>query len=118
MSIKLSNTPKMVLKCFSYYGVEPLVPIKVMMNSEKYTDVLTKKVTSQMARTFPEGSGVFQQNLAPCRTSCTDKNVFALNSLSVLNWPENSPNLIPRENLRSIKKLQLRRKDCIIMVKI
>ena len=52
--------------CFSYYGIGPLKPVESMMNSEKYLDVLTKKVIPEMARKFPEGSGIFQQDLAPC----------------------------------------------------
>ena len=51
--------------CFSYYGVGPLKPVEGMMNSEKYLDFLTKKVIPEMARKFPESSGIFQQDLAP-----------------------------------------------------
>ena len=56
-----------------------------MRNSEKYTDVLTKKATPEMARKFPEGLEVFQQDLAFCHTSRKVKNVFALNNISVLD---------------------------------
>ena len=51
--------------CFSYYGVGQLKPVEGMMNSEKYLDVLTKKGKPEMARKFPDGSGIFQQDLAP-----------------------------------------------------
>ena len=69
--IKLPNTPpkKMFWGCFCYYGVGPLEPIEGVINSEKYLDVLTKKVKSEMARKFPESSGIFQQDLVPCHTS-------------------------------------------------
>ena len=87
------------------------MPMEDMMNSEKYTDALTKKVTPEMARRFLEGSRVFQQDLAPCHTSRKVKNVFGLNSISVLDWLGNSPDLYSIENLRSNTKLQLRRKE-------
>ena len=54
--------------CFSYYGVGPLKSVEGMMNFEKYLDVLTKKVILEMARKFPEGSGIFQQDFPPCHT--------------------------------------------------
>ena len=104
--------------CFSYYRVGPLKPVEGMMNSEKYLDVLTKKVIPEMARKFPEGSGIFQQDLAPCHTSRKVKNFISLNHMLVLNWPGNSPDLNPMENLWSIIKLRLRRRDCTTMVKL
>ena len=89
-----------------------------MMNSEKYLDVPTKKVIPEMARKFPIGSGIFQQDLAPCHTSRKVKNSINLNNISVLYWPGNSPDLNPIENLWSIIKLRLRRRDCTTMVKL
>ena len=90
---------KMFWGCFSYYKVGPLKPVEGMMNSAKYLDVLTKKVIPEMARKFPEGSGIFQQELAPCYTSRKVKNFINLNNISVLDWPGNSPDLNPIENL-------------------
>ena len=104
--------------CFSYHGIGPLKPVESMMNSEKYLDVLTKKVIPEMARKFPEGSGIFQQDLAPCHTSRKVKNFINLNNILVLDWPGNSLDLNPVENLSSIIKLRLQRRDCTTMVKL
>ena len=81
-----------------------------MMDSEKCNNVLTKKGTTKMAKRFPEGLGVFLAgfNILP---------YFGLNNISVLDWPGNSTDLNLIKNLWSIIKLQLRRKDCITMVK-
>ena len=79
---------KMFWGCFSYYGIGPLKPVEDMMNSERYLDVLTKKVISEMARKFPEGSGIFQQDLAPCHTSRKVKYFINLNNISVLDGLE------------------------------
>ena len=91
---------------------------KGMMNSEKYLDVLTKRVILDMARKFPEVSGIFQQDLAPCHTSQKVKNFINLNNISGLDWPGNSPDLNPIENFWSIIKIRLRRRDCITTVKL
>ena len=94
------------------------MPIEDLMNSEEHTDVLTKKVTPEMARRFPAGSGVFQHDWTPCHTSRKAKNVLALNSISVLDRPGNSPDLNSIEDLCSIIKFQLLRKGCTTMVKL
>ena len=109
---------KMFWGCFSYYRVGPLKPVECMINSEKYLDVLTTKVIPEMARKFPEGSGIFRQDLAPCYTSRKVKNFINMNNILVLNWPGNSPHLNPIENLWSIIKLSLRIRDCTTMVKL
>ena len=71
-----------------------------------------------MARKFPEGSEIFQQDLAPCHTCQKVKNFINLNNISVLDWPGNSPDLNPIENFWSKIKLRLRRIDCATMVKL
>ena len=71
-----------------------------------------------MVRKFSEGSGIFQQDSAPCHTRRKVKNFINLNSISLLNWPGNSPDLNLIEDLWSIIKLRLRRRDCTTMVKL
>ena len=51
---------------FTYYGVRSLLPIEGMMNSQKYIQVLDKKVVRDLANAFPDRSGIFQQDSAPC----------------------------------------------------
>ena len=50
---------------FSRYGVELLLPIDGMMNTQKYLKVLEKEVVTDLSNTFPGGSGVFQEDSAP-----------------------------------------------------
>ena len=39
------------------------------MNSDRYIEVIKKKVIPNLNNAFPGGEGIFQQDLAPCHTS-------------------------------------------------
>jgi len=65
---------------------------------------LTKYLHKTVRVTFPEGGGIFQQGLAPCHTSKMMQKFFKESKLSVLEWPGNSPDLNPKENLWAIIK--------------
>jgi len=45
------------------------MPIESMINSNKCTDVIDRKVTPDMSRVFPNGGGIFRQDLARCLSS-------------------------------------------------
>ena len=67
-------------------------------------EVIQRRVIPEIHRLFPDGSGVFQQDLAPCHTSKQVKKFMDENQIKLLEWPVNSPDLIPIENLWSIYK--------------
>jgi len=54
---------------FNFFGVGSFVPVDGMMNSDKYMDVIQRKVIPHMREIFPEVGGIFQQDLAPCYAS-------------------------------------------------
>uniref|UniRef100_A0A3Q3J165 Transposase Tc1-like domain-containing protein n=1 Tax=Monopterus albus TaxID=43700 RepID=A0A3Q3J165_MONAL len=60
---------KMFWGCFSYYGIGSLHPVEGMMRSPQYIELLQRKVAPELIKLFPDGSGVFQQDLALCHTS-------------------------------------------------
>lgn len=97
--------------CFSAGGVGPLVPVDGMMNGKKYVGILRKNAVPELSKRFPDKSGIFQQDLAPCHTSKLVQSFFSSKNITVLQWPGNSPDLNPIENLWAIVRARLRTKD-------
>ena len=103
---------------FSYHGVGSLYPIAGIMNGDKYMEVINNKVLTDMEEAFPNGEGIFQQDLAPCHRANKVKRLFLEKEIRVLDWPGNSPDLNPIENLWAIVKLEARKKDCTTLEKM
>ena len=55
------------------------------MNVDKYIKVIQRKVMRDMERVFPNGRGIFQQDLAPCHTAKKVQNTFEENYIKVLD---------------------------------
>ena len=89
-----------------------------MMNSDCYTESIRRAVTRDMQRAFPEGGGVFLQDLAPFHTSNQVKKVFNEAEINVTDRPGNSPELNPIENLWSILNPRLHKLDCTRKTKL
>lgn len=61
---------------------------------------------------------IFQLDLAPCLASKMVKKFFADKGIQCLDWPGNSPDINPIENLWSICKTRLRTMDCTTKTKL
>jgi hypothetical protein len=109
---------KMFWGCFSVQGTGGLLPVEGMMNSTKYEAVVKRKVIPVLRKRWPDGSGVFQQDKAPCHVSHQMLKFFKQNKVRVLEWPGNSPDLNPIENLWAILKKRLQKRDCTTMDKL
>ena len=109
---------KMFWGSFTANGLGGLITVDGMMNSEKYIEVLRRKVIPDLANYYPAGDGVFQQDLAPCHSSKKTKTFMEDNNILTLSWPGNSPDLNPIENLWSIIKSRLRKRDCSTLRKL
>ena len=82
-----------------------------MMNSSQYCEVIAHRVVPEMQQRFPDGDGIFQQDLAPCHTSKMSKKKFDDAGITVMEWPGNSPDINPIENLWAIVKQKLQMED-------
>lgn len=103
--------------CFSFFGPGSLVPITGMMNSQKYLEILQDRMVPELLK-VNGGNPIFQHDLAPCHTSKIVKQFFTDNKITVLDWPGNSPDINPIENLWSICKIRLRKMDCTTKTKL
>jgi DDE superfamily endonuclease len=96
----------MVWGCMSARGIGRLHLVNDMVNADKYiTDILKPKLllsAKDMFGTSARGrsnSFVLQQDNALCHTAKKVKAWLARNKLNVLEWPGNSPDLNPIENV-------------------
>ena len=103
---------KMFWGSFSSNRLGRLVMVSGMMNSVKYEAVLKTHLLPTLLEQFSIGDGIFQHDHAPCHTSKKMKIFFQAEKITVLDWPGNSPDLNPIENLWAIIKRRIMTKDC------
>lgn len=97
-TIKHGGSKIMVWACFSYQGVGPIVWIKTMMDQALYVDILRNSMLPYAEYEMPL-KWIFMQDNDPKHTSRSAKNFFHEHQISVLEWPAQSPDLNPIENL-------------------
>lgn len=94
--------------CFSYVGMKSLILIEGMVNSQKYMELLERKLSRELEKLDGNGNAIFQQDSAPCRTtSKIMKKYFKDNNKTCLDIPGNSSYLYPIKNLSAIYKSRL-----------
>ncbi len=82
-------------------GVGPLCFLKTNVTAPVYQEIL---------ELFKDADFIFQQDLSPAHTAKSTKSWLNDHGVGVLDWPANSPDLNPRENLWSIVKSKMRNK--------
>lgn len=105
----VKHSPKiMVWGCFSGNGRGSLyfIPNGKTVNTDLYLDILKNKLQLSMHLLDCQ---VFQQDSAPAHTSRIATAWFRQNRVKVLEWPGNSPDLNPIENLWMIMKRKIRK---------
>ena len=104
----------MIWGCMAATGVGRLHVCQGTINGPKYLEILNVKMLSSACALFDPNitnprvvpDFVFQQDNAPCHVAKVVTTWFNQNHVTVLDWPGNSPDLNPIENLlRRLKVL-------------
>ncbi len=98
----------MIWAAMSSAGVGPLCFLKSTVNAAIYQDILEHFMLPSADKLYGDADFIFQQDLAPAHTAKGTKSWFNDHGVTVLDWPANSPDLNPIENLWSIVKRKMR----------
>lgn len=97
-TVKHGGAKIMVWGCFSYHGVGPIHRIPGIMDAVGYVDILQNVMLPYAEEDMPL-KWIFQQDNDPKHTSRRAKVWFQQNNIEVMEWPAQSPDLNPIENL-------------------
>ncbi len=98
----------MIWAAMSSAGVGTLCFLKSTVNAAIYQEILEHFMLPSADKLYGDADFIFQQDLAPAHTAKGTKSWFNDHGVTVLDWPANSPDLNPIENLWGIVKRKMR----------
>ncbi len=100
----------MIWGAMSSAGVGPLCFLKTNVTDPVYQEFLEHFMLPSADQLFKDADFIFQQDLAPAHTAKGTKSWLNDHGVDVLDWPANSQDLNPIENLWGIVKRKMRNK--------
>ena len=89
----------MIWGCMALKGIGKLHICEGMINATKYAAVLETKLLASAGSLFPDEYWIFQDDNAPCHRAKLVKRWMQSYRVAQMNWPVQSPDLNPIENL-------------------
>lgn len=101
----------MVWSVISYKGPGALYVVEGTMNAEKYQKVLETQLLPQVKKWFKKREKpIFKHDGAPCHRAQKITKFLAEKKVDILDWPGNSPDMNPIENVWEFLKSEVRMK--------
>ncbi len=99
----------MVWGIFSWYTLDPLVPIEHRFNATAYLSIVADHVHPFMTTMYTSSDGYFQQDNAPCHKAQIISDWFLEhdNEFTLLKLPPQSPDLSPIEQLWDVVEREI-----------
>ncbi len=107
-SVKFSQSVMIWAAMSSAGVVGPLCFLKSTVNTAIYQEMLEHFMFPSADKLYGDADFIFQQDLAPAHTAKGTKSWFNDHGVTVLDWPANSSDLNPIENLWVIVKRKMR----------
>nr|ACO51862.1 Transposable element Tc1 transposase [Aquarana catesbeiana] len=98
----------MIWGAMSSAGVGPLCFIKSKVSAALYQEILEHYMLPSAVQLYGDADFIFQQELAPAHTAKSINTWFNDHGITVLDWPANSSDLNPIENMWGIVKRKMR----------
>ncbi len=108
-TVKGGGGSVMVWACFSRSGPGPIHRINGIMDAHVYRDILTNVLLPHSEENLPL-SWKFQQDNDPKHTSRIVREWFIDNQINILDWPSQSLDLNPIENLWALSDRDVKKK--------
>ncbi len=95
----------MLWGCMSAEGAGEMCIVNGRVNAEAYTAIMEAFLIPSQETLYGDTSAIFQQDNASSHKAKTVMQWFKTNKIDLLEWPANSPDLNPIENVwRTMKK--------------